>query len=83
MAVCGGSPERACATAFGFGRFRAQIKAGLRRKKRGGVGGAPREKREGKEKRGRLGWVSILTQIRLENWKTSSFSRSFINSKLI
>jgi hypothetical protein len=31
MAECGGSPERglACATAFGFGQFRAQIKAGV------------------------------------------------------
>jgi hypothetical protein len=31
MAECGGSPERglACATAFGFGQFPAQIKAGV------------------------------------------------------
>jgi hypothetical protein len=31
MAECGGSPEQglACATAFGFGQFRAQIKAGV------------------------------------------------------
>jgi hypothetical protein len=31
MAECGGSPEwgLACATAFGFGQFRAQIKVGV------------------------------------------------------
>jgi hypothetical protein len=31
MAECGGSPEQglACAMAFGFGQFRAQIKAGV------------------------------------------------------
>jgi hypothetical protein len=68
MAECGGSPERACATTFGFGRFRAQIKVGLRTKNREGVGWAPRENREGKERRSRLGLNFDPNSIRkLEN----------------
>jgi hypothetical protein len=73
MAECGGSPEQACATAFAFGRFRAQIKAGLRTKNREGVGWL-RAKTERGRKEG-AGWAR--SQFRLENWKTSSFFQIF------